>query len=114
MRTLLNSALPTKEYFLDYVEETSYCWYFHGSKNSDGYGIWKEGIQITAHRLSYLLFKGPIENKIIHHTCECKMCVNPDHLEATDSPQAHGKLHKQKRVQDGKQTPILISRPFNG
>lgn len=34
-----------------------------------------------AHRFSYMIYKGDPKDFIVHHTCENKLCVNPDHLE---------------------------------
>lgn len=55
------------------------CIIMTGTPSSE-YGRYK-GQQ--AHRYAYELHKGAIpEGHVIHHTCFCKRCVNPDHLEA--------------------------------
>lgn len=55
------------------------CIIITGTPSSE-YGRYK-GQQ--AHRYAYELHKGAIpEGHVIHHTCFCKRCVNPDHLEA--------------------------------
>jgi len=35
-----------------------------------------------AHRLSYMLQVGPLQNQIVMHLCQNELCVNPDHLKA--------------------------------
>lgn len=35
---------------------------------------------IRASRVSYEVFKGPIGDKLVLHTCDKSKCVNPDHL----------------------------------
>ncbi len=76
----------------DYVEDRSIpepnsgCWLWLLSLGSHGYGQgWtKETGVTTAHRLSHIAFKGPIpEGFEVDHLCMNKVCVNPDHLEAT-------------------------------
>lgn len=57
------------------------CWSWRGVKDG-GYGVLKDrGVRVRAHRLSYLINKGPIpEGMIVCHDCDSPACTNPDHL----------------------------------
>ena len=59
------------------------CWEWHSTVNSQGYGrININRKWIAAHRLSYELVNGPIEDGlIIRHRCHNRLCCNPNHLE---------------------------------
>jgi hypothetical protein len=61
------------------------CWHWQGCPNGAvGYGqISIHGRRVMAHRLSYVMHKGPIPDGLeIDHLCRNPMCVNPAHLEA--------------------------------
>lgn len=61
------------------------CWLWTGAvakcRNGD-YGLltWFGGKMRLAHRVSYELFKGPINDLCVLHKCDTPLCVNPDHM----------------------------------
>lgn len=58
------------------------CWLWMGNRTIHGYGkIKAEGKNKSAHRVSYEVFKGPINDGLwVLHKCDVRACVNPDHL----------------------------------
>lgn len=58
------------------------CWLWNCYIQSEGYGqIGRKGKRYLAHRLAWLVCKGPIpEGLLVRHTCDVRNCVNPDHL----------------------------------
>ena len=67
------------------------CWLWTGARSSNGYGnTWvprsvsrRHFGEISAHRLSYMIFVGRIPDGLqMDHLCRVHYCVNPKHLEA--------------------------------
>jgi hypothetical protein len=60
------------------------CWIWIGRDQSEGYGFMPLGGRHNfdlAHRVSWQLYRGPIDRKIcVLHRCDVRCCVNPDHL----------------------------------
>ncbi len=70
----------------NYVVTQNSCWGWNGAINSDGYGITER--RYKAHRWFFELHRGPIPaGKHLHHVCENKRCVNPDHLMIVSRPE---------------------------
>jgi hypothetical protein len=64
------------------VKGSAECWLWKGSKNQDGYGvIWHVDRLRGAHRISWLLNRGPIPDGLdVLHKCDVRLCCNPEHL----------------------------------
>jgi hypothetical protein len=63
------------------------CWLWMAGRHKRGYGIFN-GLEWghKAHRYSFMELNGPIpEGTELHHLCNVRHCVNPDHL----SPVTH-------------------------
>ena len=84
------------ERFMKKVEVTEGCWFWHGAKNNNGYGMMYVGYSDpetsngarVAHRLSFEHWVHPIGAGLeIDHLCRVRHCVNPSHLRAVTHKQ---------------------------
>jgi hypothetical protein len=78
----------------EYEVDAAGCWLWLGKRNDRGYALTPfNGNMVGAHRVYYQRHVGPIpEGHHVHHKCEVRHCVNPDHLVAL-SPTEHMREH---------------------
>jgi hypothetical protein len=82
---MVNRGRPKEDHvanFWKYVEKHNECWHWIGARSANGYGAaWFEGTLWKAHRLSYFLNHGQIDEKrMVLHSCDKPWCVRPEHL----------------------------------
>ncbi|MFC6017772.1 HNH endonuclease signature motif containing protein [Plantactinospora solaniradicis] len=65
------------------VDLVTGCWMWTASVDNHGYGqINVAGAPVKAHRVSWMLFVGPIPDGLtLDHLCRVVRCVSPDHLD---------------------------------
>ena len=62
-------------------EPNTGCWLWQRGYRAGYGGINFEGKKQSAHRVSFKLFNGPINNGLhVLHSCDMTSCVNPSHL----------------------------------
>jgi hypothetical protein len=85
MRSRDAIGMPLIDRFLGRVSmlpDASGCWLWTGLLTKNQYAFMKLGQKnITGHRLSWQLFRGPIPERLyVLHRCDVRCCVNPEHL----------------------------------
>jgi len=93
----LNGARYKK--LVDVPENANDCWNWIGSvSKTTGYGKKQyQGKSVLAHRWTWTMLFGRIpDGKVLNHKCSNRRCVNPTHLEVTDTAGncRHGKSTK--------------------
>lgn len=72
---------PVKDRILSRHRREGDCWIWTGAVGKDGYGVIGVGRkQFRAHRAAYEAFNGSPDGKLVCHSCDRPLCVNPDHL----------------------------------
>lgn len=73
-----------KRFMSKFKRNRNGCWDWTSFQRAQYGGFYMDGKSRYAHRVSYMLFVGPIpEDGYIHHKCSNKLCVNPEHLQCT-------------------------------
>lgn len=90
------------ERFWAKVEKSDYCWVWTASTNH-GYGqISVANKPRKAHRVSLHLAGVDVPaGWHVHHLCENRRCVRPDHLTAVETQSEHSEFHRTGCVPHG-------------
>jgi hypothetical protein len=89
----LNSSELAVRFLAKAEKRPDGCWRWTGTFRGSYGQFWYAGRMRQAHRISYLLFVGPVaKRKHVHHECGNEWCVNPEHLRVC-APKAHVALH---------------------
>lgn len=71
------------ERFWSKADKSGDCWIWTAGKSGCGYGMFEleERRPMKAHRMAWILTNGPLrKGLVVMHSCDRKLCVNPDHL----------------------------------
>lgn len=83
------------------VDKTGKCWIWTGAASRNGYGKLRLSKRYyLAHRLSYQIKNGEVsKGLLVCHTCDIRLCVNPDHLFlGTHQDNAQDKVNKNRQL----------------
>jgi len=100
----------TPDFIFDQVELVGDCLFFTGYCDRSGYGkTWYNGRGFYAHRLAYIIKKGPIPGRLyVLHKCDNPGCINPDHLFLGTQRDNIVDMYKKGR---GKKAAIAKAKP---
>lgn len=88
------------------MEPNTGCWLWTGGIISWGYGVLYNTMKqkLSAHRLSYELFKGKIPKGLcVLHSCDTRSCVNPLHLHLGTVKDNFNEMIERRR-----KTPVIV------
>ncbi len=98
-----NAHVPVAARFWARVDKSGDCWLWTGSFDGVGYGkLIHQGARWGAHRMAYVLSKGPIPNgQWVLHRCDVRACVNPGHLFLGSVFDNNKDMHDKGRARGG-------------
>ncbi len=93
-------------FFAKTIKAESGCFIWTGAVQRHGYGAFKIGYEkIDAHVASWRIANGgqPVPvGQLVMHKCDCRMCVNPEHLQIGTQSQNMKHAHENGRGDDFK------------
>jgi hypothetical protein len=105
------------------VDPITGCWKYTGYIAPNGYGqITVNKKTLRVHRFAYEIFIGPLDPKLeLCHTCNCKSCINPDHLRqdtrssnSIDKSYAFAHAEQKLTAEQVKEIKMALLKPYFG
>ncbi len=112
------------------VDDETGCWVWTGGRTKDGYGaLWLrydvlaatgeltvKRRMLRAHRLAWMRFaRLPlVDGWELHHTCENKLCVNPDHLRQVSARDNLMETPTMQTAMNAAKTHCPQGHPYSG
>ncbi len=95
-----------------YIVDENGCWIWTAHLNYAGYGHFGfAGKIIRAHRFSWMLHKGKISAGLfVLHRCDCRSCVNPDHLWLGSQAENLRDMHNKGRCNPPKGSRAALAK----
>lgn len=90
------------------TSESNACWLWTASSRGVGYGCIKvDGKVKDAHIVSHEIFTGPVpKGMVVMHTCDNRLCVNPEHLKIGTYQENHLDAIAKGRLKPWKRTRV--------
>jgi len=82
------------------IKKVDDCQIWTGSRTTSGYGLfWFDGNCVLAHRYGYQRYVRDIPRGMhLMHSCENRLCVNPDHVALRKTKEQFMSLHSEPVV----------------
>lgn len=98
----MTNYTPIEDRFWAKVNKADECWEWTGSRVWNGYGQFRNGKVVYAHRYAYELWFGPIpDGLLVCHVCDNRSCVRPEHLFLGDYQDNAQDASKKGRTRNG-------------
>lgn len=96
-------------------EPMSGCWLWtRGRANGYGMATLPQGVHDWAHRVAYVLLRGPIPRHLqVDHLCRTRACVNPWHMELV-TPRENRRRGASPTAINGRKTLCPKGHPLAG
>ncbi len=105
------------------IDPVTNCWIWIEKPHNTGYAYLRVYDKyMKAHRFSYETFVGPLDPKLeICHSCNCKLCVNPNHLRQDtrssnqiDISKVKGRKNQKLTFETVLEIKIALQNPYWG
>jgi hypothetical protein len=101
-----NTTLPEDRFIVSFKKQNDGCWIWLRSKTGRYGRLRVNGVNMMAHRFSWILHNGPIPDGIsVLHKCDVGLCVNPDHLFLGTLPDNMADMVSKERQSKGSHRP---------